>query len=339
MHILTPTFKPVGGVVKIMDYATHAMAMGYRISVWCPTTYRPDLPLFNIERFDDLNPLAGAVGIHRDRVLTIGRDDLVFISLPLNFEVAYRSLPPGMSPERIIHLIQNVRHVTPSWEGGQPLRLLTRPMARVSTNDIVHAAIAPYLDPRALHRVIPLGHDLGYFHHERVGGLNRPLQVAHTTWKSDVGDRVAELVGDTDFTFRAIRDHVTWAELRELYKWADVFLCTPNIEEGFYMPGLEAMEAGALVITPDVGGNMAYCRPEENCLLVGFEEPEDYARALKDILTWPEEKIATFRAAGREACAPFDLAKERELFGSFLDELWPRIRAFERGHPIRDHVS
>lgn len=336
LHVLTPTFKPVGGVVKIMDYASHAQSMGYRISLWCPSDYSPDLPLFNFERFRSLDPTSGSVDIHAERVLTVGPDDLVFLSLPSNFAVAHRSLPPGMSPERIIHIIQNVRHVTPTWGRGQPLRLLTRPMARISTNDIVHGAIAPYLDSRALHRVIPLGHDLGYFYEEREGGLHRPVRVAYTTWKSDVGDRVAASMDPKGFTFRAIREHVTWEDLRELYRWADVFLCAPNLEEGFYMPGLEAMESGALVITPDVGGNMAYCRPGENCVLVDFEDADDYVRALRDITTWPIEKIDAFRTGGRAACAPFDLDREREQFGDFLDDLWPRIRAFERGEWDRD---
>lgn len=332
MHLLTPTYKPVGGVVKVMDYANHALAAGMDVSIWCPRRRDDDLPLFRIDRFSELDRANPRVSFHcRDR-LEIRPDDLAFVSLPDNFEVAHRSLPRGRSPERIIHIIQNVRHVTPTWRAGYPLRLLTRPAARISTNDIVAASIADHLDPRGLHEVIPLGHDLGYFRRDRQGGLSRPIRVAHTAWKSDVGDRVqAHLAedGDTRFTFRAIRESVDWAALRDLYHWADVFLCAPNPEEGFYMPGLEAMEAGCLVVTPDVGGNMAYCRPDDNCLLVGFEQVEDYLAALDQLASWDQTRIDQVRAAGHDSTAPFDLDDERRAFGGFLERLQGRIEEFE----------
>ncbi len=329
LHVLTPTWKPVGGVVKIMDYANHALAAGMDVSFWCPRAWDPDLPLFAIERFADLVPDNPRVSIHDDQLLTMRDRDLAFVSLPPNFEVAHRSLPRGMSPERIIHIIQNVRHVTPTWLGGYPLRLLTRPAARISTNDIVHDAVAGFVDPRTIHVVIPLGHDLGYFHKERTEGFSRPIRVAHTAWKSDIGDRTEAALDDDRFTFRAIRESVPWSDLRDLYHWADVFLCAPNLEEGFYMPGLEAMEAGCLVVTPDVAGNMAYCRPDDNCLLVGFEDVNGYVAALRTLADTPADQRTAMRAAGHGSTAPFNLDDERDGFATFLDTLWGRIDRWE----------
>jgi Glycosyl transferases group 1 len=335
LHLLTPTYKPVGGVVKIMDYATHALAAGYHVSISSPNRWDASLPLFNIERFRELRPDRPGVEIHSGRKLDIRQRDLVFVSLPTNFEAAYASLPRGMSPERIIHIIQNVRHVTPSWLGGYPLRLLTRPAARISTNDIVSNRIRPWLDERAYHEVIPLGHDLGYFHRDRTAGFSRPIRVAHTTWKSDIGDRVEAALADSGFTFRAIRESVTWRELRSLYRWADIFLCAPNPEEGFYMPGLEAMESGCVVLTPDAGGNMAYCRPGENCVLVGYDDVHGYVEALRQIRTWQPSEIDRIRYAGYGSTKPFDLAGERDAFIRYLKVLWKRIDEFESSYRMR----
>jgi glycosyltransferase involved in cell wall biosynthesis len=204
--------------------------------------------------------------------------------------------------------------------------VLTRPASRISINRIVADTIGPWLDHRGLHRVINLGHDAAYFAKERTGGLGSPVRVAYTTWKSDVGIRVqASLDGEPGFEFRSIRETATWPQLRELYHWADVFLCAPSPEEGMYLPGLEAMAAGALVVTPDVGGNLAYCRPDENCLLVGYDAVDDYVAVLRRLVTAPVSDLEAMRSAGYAIVPSFDLAAERAGFAAFLDELLDRV--------------
>jgi glycosyltransferase involved in cell wall biosynthesis len=189
--------------------------------------------------------------------------------------------------------------------------------------------IRPYLDERAMSEVIPLGHDLSYFTNRRAETMSTPLRVAYTTWKSDLGIRLEERLSSDRFEMRSIREHVSWHELRELYQWADVFLCTPGPEEGLYLPGLEAMAAGALVVTPDVGGNMAYCRPGKNCELVAFEDLDAYELALDGIATWSSGRIGAMRRAGLDTTAEFDLMVERQHFADFLRRLWERIEDFE----------
>src|SRR5690606_32088353 len=47
-------------------------------------------------------------------------------------------------------------------------------------------------------------------------------------------------------------------------------VCLPLAKEGFYLPPLEAMARGALVITADCGGNRGFCHPDINCLLAEY---------------------------------------------------------------------
>ncbi len=54
MVFLTPTWLPAGGVVKILDYVTHARSMGFAVDLHGPTPFSPDLPVFAIERFATL---------------------------------------------------------------------------------------------------------------------------------------------------------------------------------------------------------------------------------------------------------------------------------------------
>jgi hypothetical protein len=340
IHFFIPTYKPVGGIVKVFDYVQHARALGYEAEVWCEEPKEPGLEVFGIERLSSLDTDPG-VEFHDAHGRTLGDDELAFISLPKQYNRAYRNLGARHSPERIVHIIQNVRHVNPEWRGGEGVRMLTRPASRISINDIVADIIAPWLDARGLHRTVPLGHEYQVFERLRSGGLrgadgDRPVRVAYTTWKSDVGDAVARLFRDDPrVEFRAIRTTVGWDSLVELYHWSDVFLATPNPEEGMYLPGLEAMAAGTLLVTTDVGGNMSYSHPGENCLAVGFDDADEYAAALETLLGMPDDEVAKMRQAGYDILPTFSLAHEREGFAAFLDELWPRIVTFEEDllHP------
>ena len=64
-------------------------------------------------------------------------------------------------------------------------------------------------------------------------------------------------------------------EVNELFNRAAVFVQTSR-HEGFCLPPLEAMAAGAPVVCTDAHGNRDFCRDGENCLMV---EPEPAAVA------------------------------------------------------------
>jgi hypothetical protein len=325
MYFMTPTFRPVGGVVKVFDYVNHAISLGYEPVIACPESYEPNLPLFRIPRFSGISPENGVRFTGLEKV-AVGPHDLAFLSWPTHYEILEPRLSRWTRHEQVIFIVQNVRWANPSFTGGYALRLLSRPMARIMTNDVVLEAVKPYLNPSSLSEVILLGNDSGFFAKERTGGLGSPVRVGYTTWKSGVGDEVARMLGgEPGFEFRAIRDPVGWQELRDLYHWSDVFLATPLVEEGFYMPGLEAMAAGAIVISSDAGGNRAYCRFGENCLEVSFEDAEGYVGALKSLREGSAGEVERLRRGGYEAVEQHTLEHERERFGEFMERLIGRL--------------
>jgi glycosyltransferase involved in cell wall biosynthesis len=338
IYFFTPTFRPVGGVVKVFDYVNHARSLGYRPVIACPEGYKPGLPLFKISRFSDISPEKGIKFTTPEKV-SVGPNDLAFLSWPTHYEIVEPRMSRWTRHEQIIFIVQNVRWANPSFTNGYAIRLLSRPMARIMTNDVVLEAVKQYLNLSSMSEVILLGHDCGFFAKERTGSLGTPIKVGYTTWKSDVGDEVASLLkGSPEFKFRAIREPVSWDELRKLYHWADVFLATPLIEEGFYLPGLEAMAAGAVVISSDAGGNRAYCDFGNNCLPAEFDDAQSYVGALKALESESGENIDRLRLSGYETVKRHTLEHERERFGDFmvrltthLDHLGPRGLLVRRG--------
>jgi hypothetical protein len=326
MYFMTPTFRPVGGVVKVLDYVNHARSLGYTPVIACPEQYKPGLPVFQIERFSDISPEHGVRFTDLEKV-SVAPHELAFLSWPTHYEILEPRLSRWTRHEQVIFIVQNVRWANPSFTNGYAVRLLSRPMARIMTNDVVLEAVRPFLNPSSITEVIQLGNDSDYFAKSRKGSFGFPVKVGYTTWKSAVGDEVAALLaGSQDFEFRAIRNPVGWAELRELYQWADVFLATPLVEEGFYMPGLEAMAAGAVVISSDAGGNRAYCDFGENCIEVGMDDARGYVRALDGLRTASVEEIERLRGNGYETVGRHTLEHERERFGEFMSRLTQHLR-------------
>jgi hypothetical protein len=322
MHFLTPTFQPAGGVVKLFDYLVHALDLGYVTQVHCPHRPKDNEPLFTIPRFRTL-PEDSRVRFHDSLSVGVAAHSWVVFSWPPHYETIARGMSSDTAHERVIHLVQNTRHANPAFTDGYALRLLSRPMARIMVAEEVMEACAPLLNPHSLSTTIVEGHDWSFFHRTRRPEPHQPIRVAYTTWKSDLGVYVQRSAPD-GFAFRSIRRSASWPELRELFHWCDVFLCCPGPEEGFYLPGLEAMAAGAIVITPDVGGNRAYCRFGDNCVLVGLEDVGAYVSALETIATWSYEQVEEIRKHGYETLQNHTLARERSEFGRFLLELAPR---------------
>jgi glycosyltransferase involved in cell wall biosynthesis len=71
-------------------------------------------------------------------------------------------------------------------------------------------------------------------------------------------------------------------EVNELLNEATLFVQT-SVHEGFCLPALEAMAAGAPVVCTDADGNRDYCRDGENCLMP-VAEPAAVAAAIGRLL-------------------------------------------------------
>lgn len=322
IHVLVPFWGLAGGVIKILDYAEHASALGITTTLWAPPVPDADdlihtLPVVQRLRNDP------NVAIEPLENLAVTNADTVLFTEPTHHELIERSLSCSLGA-RLIHLVQGTRHANPRWHDGRNYRLLHRPMTRISVSVEVSAAISPLVNAAFLLHTIPEGHDTAFFSGRPASpaqASQAPLRVLYTTWKSDLGDRVAAALDTLDprpnVACIAVREAAGWPTLRNRYHGADVLLCTPGPQEGFYLPGLEAMAAGVAVVTALVGGNAAYVESGHNALVVPYDDVNAHVEALR-LLASDNDLRTSMIQNGYATLKNHTLSREREAFGDVL---------------------
>jgi glycosyltransferase involved in cell wall biosynthesis len=112
-------------------------------------------------------------------------------------------------------------------------------------------------------------------------------------------------------------------EVLELMGRAAVTVFVPNPKEGFYLPALEGMALGTIVVCPDCIGNRSYCIDRENCFRPEHDVDAIVADA-REALARKDELGEMIENAAATA-ARHDLGDERTAFLEILervDELW-----------------
>jgi GT2 family glycosyltransferase/glycosyltransferase involved in cell wall biosynthesis len=110
-------------------------------------------------------------------------------------------------------------------------------------------------------------------------------------------------------------------EVNRLLNTCTVFLQTSR-HEGFCLPILEAMAAGAPVVCTDAHGNRDFCRDGVNCLMPR-KDPRAVREALEAVLR-DEALRERLRAGGRETAQAFALDRKLDELDAFYRDLAER---------------
>ena len=103
-----------------------------------------------------------------------------------------------------------------------------------------------------------------------------------------------------------------------------VAVCLPYAEEGFYLPAIEAMASGCLVVTLDCIGNRGFCRHEDNCL-IAERSSESLFKVTKRALAMSAPERGRLHWQAHNTVAEHSLEAERQRFHAILgdiDRLW-----------------
>jgi hypothetical protein len=295
-----------GGHLKVWHYFNHVLA----------TPEFDARALFDVDSsWDSSNPwsaardlvIAGLEGQPIDALFVAGRDWQRLDVMGL----LDRELP-------ILNLIQHVRHAD-DWSIQS--RYLSRKAVRICVSDEVANAVraAGSVGPIV---VIPNGIDIPAVSAESgvrttdllIAGLKQPAMAT----------RAAKRLQAPGRTIEVFSEHVHREAFLDAISRARVTLFLPNEEEGFYLPGLEGMALGTVVVCPDCIGNRSYCLPGQNAFRPAFAF-EEIIEQTEAALALPNAKRDTMLTEGQAMAERHSPLGERTAFQSVLanlDTLW-----------------
>jgi hypothetical protein len=225
------------------------------------------------------------------------------------------------SPVPVVNLIQHVWHASPNDRLGRS-RFLPNKAIRICVSPEVSRAVERTGRARGPIFTIPDGVDL-----ERLAGLVRSGEpdldlLVLANKQPDRGHAVLKRLADVG------RAHIIDArspqgEVLELISRAAVTVFVPNPKEGFYLPAIEGMALGTVVVCPDCVGNRSYCIDRVTCFRPAYGIEAIVADAREALARRGELTGMLERAA--ETARHHDLRNERRAFLEILDrvdELW-----------------
>ncbi|HEY2124846.1 MAG TPA: glycosyltransferase [Chthoniobacterales bacterium] len=293
-----------GGHLKVWDYFQHVAALPNwtaRIAFSAESKWDASNPW--IQSREAVGPWDPATA------------DLLFLA-----GTDWRVLSPAQRqnpPTPIINLIQHPRHA----EKGSELRSFLKHRAiRICVSEEVAQAIKATGEINGPVFVIPNGVDSS-----SLPAIKDPAK--RTTDLLICGLKAPELARMAYSHFAGKNRNVRW-----LIEWmprqdylarlanAKITLFLPRPSEGFYLPALEGMGCGTLVICPDCVGNRSFCFDGLNSLRPAYESDAIVAATDKALGQTESERDALL-AEAQATFRAHSLEQERAGFYKILDQL------------------
>jgi glycosyltransferase involved in cell wall biosynthesis len=295
-----------GGHLKISDYFNHVASF---------PGYEPRISFSAESKWDSTNPWFQS----REAVVPWHPEefDILFLA-----GTDWRALPASQRAKRrgpILNLIQHPRHA----DAGSELRgYLKNRAIRICVSQEVADAIKQTGEVNGPVFVIPNGIDLAPSENNSfdrttdllICGLKAP-ELARQAYTHFAGQN------------RVVRWMIEWIprqDYLERLRHARITLFLPRASEGFYLPALEGMGCGTIVVCPDCVGNRSFCHEGENCFRPAYDGHEILAAVEKALAQSETERLEMLSRA-TVTVREHSLERERASFRQIVErvsELW-----------------
>lgn len=283
-----------GGHLKVWDYFEHAGQSEFE-----PRIYFTAQSLWDAE-----NPWFGCKPAPLERWDPWSSDALFLAGLD------WLAVPEGIS-KPVINLIQGVRHASPDQRLYQ---FLSRRAVRICVSPEVAEAVAATGRVNGPIFTIP----------NAIAEMPAPAQqrdvqllICGAKQPQLARELAQQLAG---IESKCLTDKIPRAEFLQWLGRSQVALLLPLEAEGFYLPALEAMAMGTLVVCPDCVGNRSFCLDGINCLRPAYER-QAIALAAHRALSMPEPERSALLRRAADQVRLHSKERERESFLKLLGQL------------------
>lgn len=297
-----------GGHLKVWDYFNHVRASPY---------FTPRIGFSPKTRWDENNPWNG----EREYVVEDPhetRPDVFFLA-GRDWVMAdqHPARDPGIP---VINFLQHVRHVDPKSPRHE---FIGRRAIRICVSEVVADAVREAGLAEGPVIAIPNSVDLNSL--PVPGRRDQDIDLLIAALKQpERGRELEKRLLATGRQVVLLSRRLPRAEYLDLVLRARVTVFLPNESEGFYLPPLEGMAMGTLVICPEHHGERAVYRHGQNCLRPAYTG-SDLAAAAEAALALDPSQAQAMRASARQTAESHSLEDERQAFHEILhnvDELW-----------------
>jgi hypothetical protein len=287
-----------GGHLKVWDYFNHVAAS---------PDAEPRIAFSSRSLWDSTNPWLK----RKDAVVEWNPDTADILFLGGN---DWRALPASQRrsfSKPIINLIQHPRHAEP---GSELRSFLSHRAIRICVSEEVASAIKGTNEVNGPVFTIPNGVDSSCF-------PTRPRDISERATDLLIcGLKAPDLSRDCYRQLSGkhglVRWMIDWAPRDEFLKRmadAKVVLLLPRPEEGFYLPALEAMGSGSVVVCPDCVGNRSFCLDDVNSFRPAYDL-DKIIEATERALKLDPATQARFLENARATAGEHSLENERAKF-------------------------
>lgn len=184
----------------------------------------------------------------------------------------------------VINLIQGLSHAEPK---DRKYAFLRERAIRICVSEQVSEAIQATGQVNGPIFTIPNGIDLASLPKSLARNEKDLDLLIVAIKKPQLGLELEQQLKNKHAVIKTISNLIPRADFLSLLNRAKLVLCLPHVQEGFYLPALEAMALGAIVICPDCIGNRSFCLDQQTCLLPNYETTDilqavDKANALTE---------------------------------------------------------
>lgn len=249
-----------GGHLKVWHYFNHLRES---------SQYKPYISFTNDTLWDKTNPWLPI----KDELLSLKqgeKPDIAFIAGLdwLRWEEK-QNIP-------IINLIQHVRHADPK----QPLfSFLKNKAIRICVSEQVADALIQTKQVNGPIFTIPNGVDKSKLPDLLPLTEKRTAVLIAGIKNKALAKSLHEYLERSGIDSQLLVEHMHRDAYLTYVNQARITVFLPNKTEGFYLPALEGMALGTLVICPDCEGNRSFCLPDVNCI-----QPSYSFEALVDVI-------------------------------------------------------